>query len=194
MANDNVKKHNPALDNIQPGVRPEDVGVGLNGIGDYSMNVVVDKDRGKCKIPFINESTNLDPTYESEGASGFDIRASLDSPIILAPLERALIPTGLYFGLPKNIELQIRPRSGLAAKNGVTVLNTPGTVDSDYRGEVKIILVNLSNETFQINHGDRIAQGVYAQSFGSGGYKMMKTDSLDETTRGSGGFGSTGVK
>lgn len=146
------------------------------------------------RIPFVNKSNNPTPKYESEGASGFDLRANLERPVSLKPLERAIIPTGLYFGLPQNIELQVRPRSGLAAKYGITVLNTPGTVDSDYRGELGIILVNLSNEEFTINHGDRVAQAVINFSPGQNAYSLNKVDTLDETDRGSNGFGSTGVK
>lgn len=146
------------------------------------------------RIPFLNKSSNPTPKYGSERASGFDLRADLKEPVLLKPLERSIIPTGLYFGLPQNIELQVRPRSGLAANHGITVLNTPGTVDSDYRGEVGIILVNLSNEVFTINHGDRVAQAVLNFSPGQNAYSLNKVDSLDETERGSDGFGSTGVK
>jgi dUTP pyrophosphatase len=147
------------------------------------------------KIGVVNISDNPIPEYESDGASGFDIRANLpDGPITLGSLERTIVKTGLFFELPLGFELQVRPRSGLAAKKGVTVLNSPGTVDADYRGEVGVILVNLSKEDFTIEHGDRIAQGVIAQSLAGKGYKLIEIDKLSETKRGSGGFGSTGVK
>jgi dUTP pyrophosphatase len=120
-----------------------------------------------------------------------DLKANIDEPITLAPLERALVATGLYIALPEGTEAQIRPRSGLAAKHGITVLNTPGTIDADYRGEIKVILVNLSNEPFTINPGERIAQMVVAR------YEKVEweeVESLDQTERGAGGFGSTGKK
>jgi dUTP pyrophosphatase len=132
------------------------------------------------------------PNCMTEGASGADVVAALDSPVTLRPGERALIPTGLKFEIPMGYEVQVRPRSGLAAKHGVTVLNTPGTIDADYRGEVKIILINLGNEPFTINRGERIAQLVTASvcslTFNE------HTDALSFTTRGDGGFGHTGVK
>lgn len=154
-------------------------------------------DSYKIQLKFENKSNNQDPEYQKIGDSGFDIRANieLDKPITLGPLERALIPTGLFFELPEGFELQVRPRSGLAAKNGVTVLNSPGTVDEKFRGEVKIILVNLSNEPFTVNHGDRIAQGVLANVSGQRIVNLMKVDIINkDTDRGSGGFGSTGTK
>lgn len=150
----------------------------------------------KINIPFVNKSGNKNPKYETKGSSGFDLRANLesDTQINLAPLERAIIPTGLYFDLPDNFELQIRPRSGLAAKNGVTVLNTPGTVDSDYTGEVKVILVNLSNDYFTVRNGDRIAQAVVAPVWSENFVELSETDSINkETERNQGGFGSTGL-
>jgi dUTP pyrophosphatase len=151
----------------------------------------------RLDVKFVNKSDNLDPAYETAGASGFDIRADLDESITLQPLERRVISTGLYWELPMGYELQVRPRSGLAAKKGITVLNSPGTIDADYRGELGIILVNLSNEPFVVNHGERIAQGVIAPSLGQNYYRLNKLDSTDEfttTERGEGGFGSTGVK
>lgn len=153
----------------------------------------------KVDVELVNKSDNPTPDYETDGASGFDLRADLRSnsigSVTLGPLERFLVPTGLYFGLPENIEMQIRPRSGLAAKHGVTVLNTPGTIDSDYTGEVKIILVNLSNELFTINHGERIAQGVMAHSGGGNLFRFKQVQEISKKTqRGSGGFGSTGTK
>ncbi|MCB0502003.1 MAG: dUTP diphosphatase [Bacteroidetes bacterium] len=142
-------------------------------------------------IKIINESDNQLPAYETEGSAGLDLRASLTEPISLKPLQRALIPTGLYIELPQGYEAQIRPRSGLAIKKGIGLLNTPGTIDSDYRGEIKIILINLSNETAQVHHGERIAQMVINK------YEkvtFVEVDELSETERGEGGFGHTGVK
>lgn len=130
------------------------------------------------------------PVYSSESAAGADIYARIDESIILKPGERVLVPTGISMAIPRGYEVQIRPRSGLAAKNGITVLNAPGTIDSDYRGEIKVILINLSAEPFTINDGDRIAQMVVAPCVRA---CFLKRDSLDETERGAGGFGSTGV-
>ena len=152
----------------------------------------------KFPVKFINKSNNPDPEYATEGSAGFDFRADIDGPITIPGCKSGdnikIIPTGLYFELPTNLELQVRPRSGLAAKSGVTVLNSPGTVDSDYRGEVKVILINHKQETFTINPGDRIAQGVIANVTAKQMVKFIKTDQLSETDRGEGGFGSTGVK
>lgn len=131
------------------------------------------------------------PSYATPQSAGMDLCAAIDTPIILQPFERAMVPTGLTMALPDGFEAQVRPRSGLAAKNGITVLNTPGTVDADYRGEVKVILINLSQEPFTIERGMRIAQMIiapYTQAI------IEQVDALDETTRGAGGFGSTGVK
>jgi len=148
----------------------------------------------KLDVKFKNESDNEDPKYAKEGDSGFDLRANLSESITLGSLERALVPTGLYFELPPNFELQVRPRSGLAAKNGVTVLNTPGTVDNLYRGELKVILVNLSKDEFTVNHGDRIAQAVLSPVTNDNVLILKKVDEISlDTDRGSGGFGSTGV-
>ena len=137
----------------------------------------------------INKSSHPLPAYESNSAAGMDLRADIKEAIVLNPLERALIPTGIYIELPLGYEAQIRPRSGLAAKHGVTVLNTPGTIDADYRGEVKVILVNLSSAAFTINDGERIAQMVVASH-----HRVVwkETQELSETNRGAGGFGSTG--
>ena len=143
---------------------------------------------------YINNSNNIDPEYNKEGDSGFDIRAFLDAPVTLKSLERKLIPTGLQFELPSNTELQIRPRSGMALKHGISVLNTPGTVDEGYRGDVGIIVVNLSNNEYTIEPGDRIAQGVVMSVVGQKISKLSKTKKLNETERGSDGFGSTGKK
>jgi dUTP pyrophosphatase len=129
------------------------------------------------------------PSYESSQAAGMDIRAALELTVELAPGERKLIPTGLQMALPNGFEAQIRPRSGLAIKYGITMLNSPGTIDADYRGEVKVIAINHGSETFQINHGDRIAQMVIAPVLQ---FESIEVDELDNTDRGDGGFGSTG--
>ena len=142
------------------------------------------------KIQIINKSKHPIPSYETGGSAGMDLRASIDAAVTLKPLERAIIKTGLYIALPIGFEAQVRPRSGLAAKKGITVLNSPGTVDADYRGEVGVILVNLSNEEFVVNDGERIAQLVIAK------HERLKWEEvaiLDNTERGVGGFGSTGV-
>ena len=141
------------------------------------------------KVKVINRSKHDLPRYETPLSAGMDVRANLDTPITLAPLERAMVPTGLFVELPQGYEMQVRPRSGLAAKRGITVLNAPGTVDADYRGEVKVILVNLSNDPFEICDGERIAQLVVARHEC---VEWEPTDALSDTTRGAGGFGSTG--
>ena len=141
------------------------------------------------KIKIVNRSGRPVPAYATALSAGMDLRACLDTPVTLGPLERALVPTGLFIALPPGFEAQVRPRSGLAAKHGVTVLNTPGTIDADYRGEIKVILVNLSNTPFEIVPGERIAQMVVARHER---VEWEETDSLDETERGTGGFGSTG--
>lgn len=141
------------------------------------------------KIQVVNKSKHALPAYATEQSAGMDLRANLDGPIIIKPLERILVPTGLYLALPPHYEAQIRPRSGLALKHGITVLNSPGTIDADYRGELRIILINLSNEPFTINDGERIAQMVIAHCE-QGVFENV--DSLDETERGTGGFGHTG--
>ncbi len=141
-------------------------------------------------VEIINKSKHLVPHYETSASAGMDLRANINEPITLKPLERGIIKTGLFIALPVGYEAQVRPRSGLAAKYGITVLNAPGTIDADYRGEIGVILVNLSNEDFIINDGERIAQLVIAQ------YKQatwVEVEILDETERGAGGFGSTGV-
>ena len=143
------------------------------------------------KLGLINKSKHGNPTYKTTGSSGMDIRAKIKEPILLNPGERATIPTGLYLEIPNNLEAQIRPRSGLALKHGITVLNTPGTIDSDYRGEILVILINLSSTTFKIEDGDRIAQLVVA-TVEKITWKNVKL--LTETNRGLGGFGSTGKK
>ena len=141
-------------------------------------------------VQIINKSKHATPNYETEGAAGMDLRANIDAVITLKPLERAIIKTGLFIALPIGFEAQVRPRSGLAAKKGITVLNSPGTVDADYRGEIGVILVNLSNEDFVINDGERIAQLVIAKHER---VNWQEVNVLDDTERGSGGFGSTGV-
>ncbi len=147
----------------------------------------------KFKINFKNESTNPDPEYATAGSSGFDLRANLKNPITIPVGFREIVPTGLFFELPENFEIQVRPRSGLAAKNGVTVLNTPGTVDADYRGEIKVIIINLGQEPFEISHGDRIAQAVVAGVTAKNIINLNRVTEISENTeRGSGGFGSTG--
>ena len=141
------------------------------------------------KLKIVNKSQHPTPAYESAQAAGIDIRANIDESIVLKPFQRTLVPTGLYIQLPKGYEAQIRPRSGLALKNGITVLNSPGTIDSDYRGEVKVILVNLSDQDFVINNGERICQMVVAKHENA---ICIEVEQLDDTERGEGGFGHTG--
>jgi len=143
------------------------------------------------KIKIRNISGHDLPSYETEASAGMDLRANLTDPVILGPLERAVVKTGLFIELPIGFEAQVRPRSGLAAKKGITVLNAPGTVDADYRGEIGVILVNISNEPFTISNGERIAQMVIARHERA---EWEASEELSETSRGSGGFGSTGVK
>ena len=141
------------------------------------------------KVKIVNRSGQPVPAYATPLSAGMDLRACLEAPVTLGPLERTLVPTGLFIALPAGYEAQVRPRSGLAAKHGITVLNTPGTIDADYRGEIKVILVNLSNTPFEIVPGERIAQMVVARHER---VEWEETDCLDETERGAGGFGSTG--
>lgn len=141
------------------------------------------------QIKIVNTSDNPLPEYATNGSSGMDLRASLLTALVLKPLERTLVPTGLFIELPENFEAQIRPRSGLAIKQGITCLNTPGTIDADYRGEIKIILINLSEQEQVINHGDRIAQMVIQQVEKA---EWVKSEILNETERADGGFGHTG--
>ncbi|MFN0728459.1 dUTP diphosphatase [Polaribacter gochangensis] len=141
-------------------------------------------------VQIINTSKHQTPTYETEGSAGMDLRANIEEAITLKPLERTIVKTGLFIALPIGFEAQVRPRSGLAAKKGITVLNSPGTVDADYRGEIGVILVNLSNEDFVINDGERIAQLVIAKHER---VNWQEVDVLNETERGAGGFGSTGM-
>ena len=142
------------------------------------------------KVKIINKSRHQLPEYATPQSAGVDLRANRDSPIMLAPLQRTLVPTGLYIALPEGYEAQVRPRSGLAIKKGITVLNSPGTIDADYRGEICVILVNLSDTPFEITEGERIAQMVIARHEQA---EWIETDTLDETERGAGGFGHTGV-
>ncbi len=143
------------------------------------------------KIKIVNTSSNPNPSYETTSSAGMDLRASLNEPITIEPLHRAIIPTALYIELPDGYEAQVRPRSGLAAKSGITVLNSPGTIDADYRGEIKVILINLSDQPFVINHGDRIAQMIIAQHERA---EWIEVNDLNISARGAGGFGHTGVK
>ena len=142
-------------------------------------------------IRIVNKSGHPLPTHATAGSAGLDLRAALEEPVTLEPLDRALIPTGLYFAIPAGYEVQIRPRSGLAMKHGITVLNTPGTIDSDYRGEIRVSLINLSRDPFTIEPGERICQMVLAR------YEQVEwveAEQLDDTDRGEGGFGHTGRK
>lgn len=141
------------------------------------------------KVRIVNHSPFDTPAYATEQSAGVDLKANIQEPVQLGSLERKLIPTGLYIALPKGYEAQVRPRSGLALKHGITVLNTPGTIDADYRGEICVILVNLSSEPFLINPGERIAQMVIAKHETA---EWEEVEFLDETARGAGGFGSTG--
>jgi dUTP pyrophosphatase len=142
-------------------------------------------------VKIINKSSHALPNYETIASAGMDLRANLSEAVVLAPLERAIIKTGLFIELPLGYEAQVRPRSGLAAKFGVTVLNSPGTIDADYRGEIGVILVNLSNEAFTIENGERVAQLIIAKHERA---EWLEAEVLTDTVRGEGGFGSTGVK
>jgi dUTP pyrophosphatase len=145
----------------------------------------------EIQVRIINRSGNEVPQYATKGSAGMDIRAFVEASITIQPLERLLIPTGIFLEIPQGYEAQVRPRSGLALKQGITCLNTPGTIDSDYRGEVKVLLINLSNETQVIHDGDRIAQIVFAKTACA---DLLVVQQLDDTLRGQGGFGHTGVK
>lgn len=142
------------------------------------------------QVKVINKSNHELPKYETKASAGVDLKAVLDETIVLKPLERTLVKTGLFLEIPEGYEAQVRPRSGLALKKGITVLNSPGTIDADYRGEVGVILINLSNENFEINDGDRVAQLVFAK-FNQA--EWIDAEVLSDTSRGEGGFGSTGV-
>lgn len=143
------------------------------------------------KIKIINKGHHPLPAYATAQSAGMDLRANIDQPVTLRPMQRMLIPTALYMALPAGYEAQIRPRSGLALKHGITVLNTPGTIDADYRGEIKVLLVNFSDEDFVVNDGERIAQMVIAKHENA---DFIEVEELDETERGAGGYGHTGVK
>ena len=143
------------------------------------------------KVKIVNESKHPLPSYETPASAGLDLRANIDEDILLKPLDRALVPTGLFIELPVGYEAQIRPRSGLAIKKGITLLNAPGTIDADYRGEIKIILANISNEDFVVKDGERIAQMVISRHEQA---EWVQVNKLEETKRGAGGFGSTGTK
>ena len=141
------------------------------------------------KVRIVNKSKHDLPRYETEASAGMDLRANLEEPVILKPLERALVPTGLFIELPVGYEAQVRPRSGFSIKHGITVLNTPGTIDADYRGEIKVILVNLSNGAYEIKDGERVAQMIISEHVQA---KWERVGELNETSRGAGGFGHTG--
>lgn len=143
------------------------------------------------KVRIVNTSQHEVPAYATVASAGMDLRANLSEPVVLKPLERSLVATGLFIELPVGYEAQIRPRSGLAFKKGITVLNSPGTIDADYRGEIKVLLVNLSNENFTVENGERIAQMIIAAHEK---VEWQQVESLEETVRGAGGFGHTGVK
>ena len=143
------------------------------------------------KVKVINRSSHSLPAYETSSSAGMDVRANIDSPIVLKPMSRALIPTGLFLEIPHGYECQVRPRSGLALKKGVSVLNTPGTIDADYRGEVGVILFNMSDQDFTVENGERIAQLVFAPVLQ---VEWDESETLTETKRGAGGFGSTGTR
>lgn len=142
-------------------------------------------------VKIVNKSRHQLPQYSTRSSAGLDLRANVEEPVLLRPFQRALIPTGLYISLPEGYEAQVRPRSGLALKYGITVLNTPGTIDADYRGEVGVILVNLGQEDFVVNDGERIAQMVVAKYEQ---VELLPAEALDDTERGAGGFGHSGIK
>lgn len=165
----------------------------LNGMSDDLYEMMRQETVGEgIVLGFKNVSNNQDPEYIYEGDSGFDLRANLTEPVTLKPLERYMVPTGLSFEIPVGYEIQVRPRSGLAAKQGLSVLNSPGTVDQGYTGEVKVILVNLSNDTVTINHGERIAQAVLCPVITKRTATLKSLTHIHSTDRGDGGFGSTG--
>lgn len=141
------------------------------------------------KIKLINQSANQEPAYETPGSAGMDLRANLNSPILIKPLERMLVPTGLFIEIPEGFEAQIRSRSGLAFKHGIVCLNSPGTIDSDYRGEIKVLLMNLGTEDFEVNNNDRIAQIIFAPVKRA---EFIDVQHLEKSKRGDGGFGHTG--
>ena len=153
-------------------------------------NFVASKDESMVKIKIVNKSRHALPEYATVQSAGMDLRANIESPITLKPLDRVLVPTGLYIALPEGYEAQVRPRSGLAIKKGISIVNAPGTIDADYRGEIGVVLINLSNENFVVEDGERIAQMVISRYVQA---DFEKVDVLDETERGIGGFGHTGI-
>ncbi len=157
-----------------------------NILNSNSNQIIMDK----VTVKIINKSSNPLPSYSTTSSAGMDLRANLSEPITLNPLERALVPTGIFIELPQGYECQIRPRSGLALKHGISLVNTPGTIDADYRGEIGVILINLSNEPFVVNHGERICQMVVT-NYSS--VNWCEVETLDDSERGAGGFGHTGV-
>jgi dUTP pyrophosphatase len=165
----------------------------IDGLTKESQKGVVKESVG-AKLKFVNESDNPDPEFAKEGDSGFDIRAFVPFEVKIPVGKVKLVPTGLYFEVDKGLEVQIRPRSGLAANKGITVLNTPGTIDSGYRGEIKIILANLGEFPLSVKSGDRIAQGVVCPVYGEGNLELIKKEKLSDSERSDGGFGHTGVK
>ena len=173
----------------------EQWGIDLEDLENLKIDDSHTFNKPKVQIKLINKSTNVDPSYFYEGDSGFDFRADLkEEKITVKSGGRKIIPTGLYFEVPRGYELQVRPRSGLAAKYGITVLNTPGTVDSNYRGEIKIILINLGEEDFIVENGDRIAQGVISSVLDNVWGELKSVESLNDSNRQDSGFGSTGKK
>lgn len=162
---------------------------------EFNQSINPQTNSFKLGLKCVNSSNNPNPEYATDGSSGFDLRANLTDSVIIPSFKRAIIPTGLFFEIPANFEIQIRSRSGLAAKNGVMVLNSPGTIDADYRGEIKVILFNSGDEAFIVNNGDRIAQGIFASVISKNFVDFEFVESIDlETERGAGGFGSSGVK
>ena len=151
------------------------------------------KEEVRVKVRYVNNSDNEDLSYKYQDDSGMDLRANLVKSMVVSPNETTLVPTGLHFELPESMEIQVRPRSGLAINHSVTVLNTPGTVDRGYNGEIKVILINLGKKEFRINHGDRIAQAVISPVISGRWARLTKVNSLNDSDRGDGGFGSTGI-
>lgn len=162
----------------------------MHSVGLWNIVNQVNEEKN-MKIKVVNRSKHALPEYATPLSAGLDLRANLDEPVVLGPLERRLIPTGLFIELPEGYEAQIRPRSGLAIKHGISLVNSPGTIDADYRGEIGVIVINLSNEPFTVNDGERICQMVIARHERA---EWVETDSLTDTERGAGGFGHTGKK
>jgi dUTP pyrophosphatase len=166
----------------------------ISGIGDIDLSEFMDIKKEKIPLKYINKSNNEDPKYFHDGDSGFDFRAYINEKITIEPGQRKLIKTGLYFEIPNGYELQVRPRSGLAIKDGITILNSPGTVDSNYRGEIKIILINLGYVDFIVENGDRIGQGVVSSVISNVWGELTPVKNLKHSSRNDKGFGSTGKK